>query len=120
MNDLGKVTGRLHGLSLRRVRAQVLNSSGLSSSDKEAKVSCFQSKSLFANRIPGCSGVQDINSQTAKAKEEATRLARKRPADTHYQGDFKKPWFDKGNARQNNNRFNNSYITTKNMLLTRV
>ena len=111
MDDLGKVTGRLHGLSLRRVRAQVLNSSGLSSSDKEAlaRVSCLPAKSLFANRIPGCSGVQDVNSQTAKAKEEATRLARKRPADTHYQGDFKKPRFDKGNARQNNNRFNNSY-----------
>ena len=117
--DLRKVTGRLHGASLRRVRTQVLNSSGLSSSDKEAlaKVSCLPAKSLFASRVPGCTGAQDDNAQTAKAKEEAARMdrAKRRPNDNYnYQGS-KRPRYDRNSQRQSegsgrgSGRFNNAY-----------
>ena len=96
--DLRLVTARLHGLSLRKVRGQVLEGSPLEKGDREklVRATCLPSQYLFAGRLPDGEGFRDKDAQVARAKQEVERLERrKRFASNRPQGpDSKKPRFD--------------------------
>ena len=96
--DLRLVTARLHGLSLRKVRGQVLEGSPFEKGDREklVRATCLPSQYLFAGRLPDGEGFRDKDAQVARAKQEVERLERrKRFASNRPQGPpAKKPRFD--------------------------
>ena len=96
--DLRLVTARLHGLSLRKVRGQVLEGSPFEKGDREklVRATCLPSQYLFAGRLPDGEGFRDKDAQVARAKQEVERLERrKRFASNRPQGpSAKKPRFD--------------------------
>ena len=96
--DLRMVTARLHGLSLRKVRGQVLEGSPFEKGDREklVRATCLPSQYLFAGRLPDGEGFRSKDAQTARAKQEVERLEkRKRFASNRPQGPApKKPRFD--------------------------
>ena len=87
--DLRLVTARLHGLSLRKVRGQVLEGSPFEKGDcdKLVRATCLPSQYLFAGRLPDGEGFRSKDAQTARAKQEVERLEkRKRFAPDKPQG----------------------------------
>ena len=78
--DLRLVTARLHGLSLRKVRGQVLEGSPFEKSDRDklVRATCLPSQFLFAGRLPDGEGFRNKDAQTARAKEEVERLEKRK------------------------------------------
>ena len=103
--DLRLVTARLHGLSLRKVRGQVLEGSPFEKSDRDklVRATCLPSQFLFAGRLPDGEGFRNKDAQTARAKEEVERLEkRKRFAVNKPQGPPpKRQRFDQPRGRFN-------------------
>ena len=106
--DLRLVTARLHGLSLRKVRGQVLEGSPFEKGDRDklVRATCLPSQYLFAGRLPDGEGFRSKDAQTARAKQEVERLEkRKRFASDKPQGPApKKQNFDQSSR----GRFNQS------------
>ena len=69
--DLCQVTAHLHGLSLRKVWGQVLESSLFEKGDQDKvfRATCLLSQYLFVGKLPDGEGFQSEDSETVRAKK---------------------------------------------------